>query len=537
MGIIGRPRFSSLNSFETVPSPLLVKEGGSFDGSFPTDQSSVFVISSHKPHMRELLMSLSNKVILSLIVGTCAALFAWILIDFTPLYNLTGGTVKYGTIWQVTRAQLPIASLFGMFVGLGLGFVNGLSSGSGARFRRCIGWGLLYGMVGGILGIYFGQLIYGPMHVEPSSTSGNPSVGPLVFLWNILARALGWAFIGLFIGLSQGLPVGSSKVARHGAVGGFLGGLIGGSLFEIIPYILPIGQSSGMMARGISMTVTGAFIGFFIGLVETIMKQAWIRVLKGRNEGREYIISKVRTTIGRDELSDVGLFGDQNIAPTHAAIDAVGGGRHIIRDASSKTGTFVNGQKIADHTLRDGEIIEIGSSKLEFHEKATMSRVPKKSDMFPKQPIQIPVADGVCPFCGGRKDPATGACACSVSDQSPANVTSAFPSSPYVPRPPSIADGIPRLISIGGPYIGQAFQFNKSGTTTVGRDGNQDVNIQVDTTVSRHHAHIVNEGGVFVVYDDGSSNGTSVNNTRITRQQIVPGDIVAFGSSTFRFEQ
>jgi pSer/pThr/pTyr-binding forkhead associated (FHA) protein len=59
----------------------------------------------------------------------------------------------------------------------------------------------------------------------------------------------------------------------------------------------------------------------------------------------------------------------------------------------------------------------------------------------------------------------------------------------------------------------------------------------MDSTVSRKHARVENEGGAFVVYDEGSSNGTTVNGVRVTRQQISPGDTVAFGSSMFRFEQ
>jgi pSer/pThr/pTyr-binding forkhead associated (FHA) protein len=155
------------------------------------------------------------------------------------------------------------------------------------------------------------------------------------------------------------------------------------------------------------MIVTGAAIGLFIGLVETLLKQAWIRVVQGRNEGREYVISKTRTTIGRDELSDIGLFGDQNVMPLHAVIDLAPSGRYLLRDSGNGAGTLVNGQKAPEFTLRDGDLIMVASMKLEFHEKATASRIPKPVDSA-KNPMRIPVADGICPFCGGRKHPLTG---------------------------------------------------------------------------------------------------------------------------------
>jgi len=72
---------------------------------------------------------------------------------------------------------------------------------------------------------------------------------------------------------------------------------------------------------------------------------------------------------------------------------------------------------------------------------------------------------------------------------------------------------------------------------TVGREPDRSIQLPTDTTVSRKHARIANEGGAFVVYDEGSSNGTTVNGVRITRQQLVSGDGVEFGSSAFRFEQ
>ena len=76
-----------------------------------------------------------------------------------------------------------------------------------------------------------------------------------------------------------------------------------------------------------------------------------------------------------------------------------------------------------------------------------------------------------------------------------------------------------------------------AGPTTVGREPGRDIQLPMDTTVSRRHARIENEGGAFVVYDEGSSNGTSVNGRPISRQEIVSGDAIHFGTSAFRFEQ
>ncbi|MDH7603025.1 MAG: FHA domain-containing protein [Armatimonadota bacterium] len=38
------------------------------------------------------------------------------------------------------------------------------------------------------------------------------------------------------------------------------------------------------------------------------------------------------------------------------------------------------------------------------------------------------------------------------------------------------------------------------------------------------------------MYDEGSTNGTYVNNARVTRHELANGDLVQIGSTKFRFE-
>lgn len=527
-------------------------------------------------------MSLSSKVFVSFLSTTVAAVIAWVLIDFTGLHAMV--TISHGASGDVFREQALIGALFGMFVGLGLGFTNGLSSGSARKFRRDLLWGAGVGLLGGLLGLFFGQLFFGVLYHGPDSGV----VGPIAFVGNVFARSIGWALIGLVIGLAQGLPIGSWRAARHGAVGGLIGGFAGGMLFEVLPYVLnpvlPGSADPGVISRGAGFTVTGAAIGLFVGLVETLMRQAWVRVVQGRNEGREHIISKPNTTIGRDELADISLFGDRDVLPQHAVIQLVGS-RYSIRDGGGPAGTVVNGQRVAQQLLRDGDKITIGSMDLEFHEKATATRAVPKKDAA-RQALQIPTMEGICPFCGQMKHPITGACACSIgADDSGAFTPTQTPAPPppvpgrsappasdsgwnSLPAPPMPSgqawnglppppmpsgqawNGLPappmpsaqnggsaRIIGVSGRYAGQMFPLTPSGETTVGREPGRDVMLAGDSTVSRRHARISMENGAYVVHDEGSSNGTFVNGQRISRQNLAPGDEVAFGSSGFRFEQ
>src|SRR5205085_282618 len=91
------------------------------------------------------------------------------------------------------------------------------------------------------------------------------------------------------------------------------------------------------------------------------------------NEGREILIDKEMTRIGRSELSDIALFGDPSIAKTHAVLVAKPGGQFAIEDAGeSPVGVIVNGQRIAGvQTVRNGDQIQLGGKTLVFYERLT----------------------------------------------------------------------------------------------------------------------------------------------------------------------
>ncbi|WP_050931070.1 DUF1707 and FHA domain-containing protein [Streptomyces xinghaiensis] len=56
-----------------------------------------------------------------------------------------------------------------------------------------------------------------------------------------------------------------------------------------------------------------------------------------------------------------------------------------------------------------------------------------------------------------------------------------------------------------------------------------------DETVSRFHAELVSHGGIWILRDLGSANGTCVNGRRVTDTAVVhPGDQVSFGRLSFR---
>lgn len=71
-----------------------------------------------------------------------------------------------------------------------------------------------------------------------------------------------------------------------------------------------------------------------------------------------------KTTIGRENCT-INL-NHTSVSRFHAQIDRMPDGHHILRDAGSTNGTFVNGQRVTQCILSDGDIIQIGPFKLPY---------------------------------------------------------------------------------------------------------------------------------------------------------------------------
>jgi hypothetical protein len=297
-----------------------------------------------------------------LFVYWCALCGGWTAAVGWALGRLFGGNDPLGGTGLRGMA-------LGLMIALGLGTVDALWVYSLRQFWRVAPRVLICILVGGVGGLVGGL------------------VGQILFDWKNLdvLRILGWVLTGLMVGVSVGtfdllrgwvreeaLGWAARRLFR-GGVGGAVGGLLGGALAwqmdEIGARLAP--GKAYLWSPGLTgFVVLGLCIGLLIGVAKVALKEAWLRVESGFRKGRELLLDRPELTIGRAESCDLGLFGDPAIEKLHARIYQQNG-RHLIVDAGSGAGTYVNDVRITSPTpLRAGDLIRAGAARLRFSERS-----------------------------------------------------------------------------------------------------------------------------------------------------------------------
>ncbi len=259
------------------------------------------------------------------------------------------------------------AMMLGSVLALALSVVDGLWNGmTAASMIPKAGVSIAVGGVGGLVGGFLGQALYG-------------------FSYATFFILFGWTLTGLLIGVAVGAydlllrtlrqesARGAVKKVLHGALGGTVGGLVGSLCFVGIRWFLSAltrrPADEMLSSSAVGFVALGACIGWLIALAQVILKEAWIRVEKGFRPGRELILTKPETIIGRSEGCDVGLYGAAGVEKVHARI-VQSGADYLLVDEQTAEGTYLNGNRIDGPTLlRAGDRIRVGDCELRFEER------------------------------------------------------------------------------------------------------------------------------------------------------------------------
>lgn len=255
---------------------------------------------------------------------------------------------------NVVRISTAIwSAIIALFMGLSLGLGEGVFYGSAGKALQYAAIGAGVSLVMGFISGYLAQWMYASLlGDEPSDIAA------------ALIRGLGWAVMGLGVGVAVGLIKPAGKRILYCSLGGLAGGFLGGFLFNYICMIIP----DDIVARGTAIVIMGLLIGLGVGLLEQFAKQAWLKVIRGEFEGKEYLVFAGTTSIGNNGKNTIVLFKDKLVGPHHCDI-ILEGNKYVLVDCGTPMGTVVNGMRITRHVLRQGDAIAIGNSVLVFNTK------------------------------------------------------------------------------------------------------------------------------------------------------------------------
>ena len=249
-------------------------------------------------------------------------------------------------------------SIWGGIIGASIGCTLCAAEGVVTKVSQKIFSGILvglgFGFMAGLAGGFVGQFLY-------STFGGGVSQN---IIKQIFARTIGWGILGGLIGIAQGISVGSGKKMLNGIIGGLIGGGAGGLLFDIIGPI----AGSGIASRFISLLSMGACIGYGIGLAEELRKSAWLKVVEGFMQGKEFILYKNITSIGNATKNDIVLSRDKMVAPRHAIIQLSQTG-FTIKKMNPDFELRVNERETQVARLKTGDILHIGKTVITYNEK------------------------------------------------------------------------------------------------------------------------------------------------------------------------
>jgi hypothetical protein len=134
----------------------------------------------------------------------------------------------------------------------------------------------------------------------------------------------------------------------------------------------------GSVSRCVGLMAVGLCVGVFVALVETLSREAWLRVRSGPLAGKSFVLYRSPTVIGSAPEADIYLFKDPQIDPRHAAIHRIGN-HYEVEDLGAKNATQVNSEAVGRRVLRSGDRIVVGQTILEFEERAKQSNAIQMS--------------------------------------------------------------------------------------------------------------------------------------------------------------
>jgi hypothetical protein len=280
---------------------------------------------------------------------------------------------------EVVQSRWPLALLFPLtaaLIAFGLLFSEGLTTRNWIRMieRSLLGsflaalFALLAFLPAGII-LRISQALFEAQDASNALIVTVKDLSVTHFLIYAACRSAAWACIGAATGVGMNLVRSTRTQLRNSVIGGALGGALGGLFFDPIDRFVTASMfTGGATSRLVGLLAVGLSVGIFVALVERLARDAWLRVRTGPLAGKSFILYKTPTIIGSSPQSDVYLYKDAEIDPSHASVHRVGT-VYEIEDMGTRMGTSVGGNPVRRRRLASGDQIMIGSTLLDFEER------------------------------------------------------------------------------------------------------------------------------------------------------------------------
>jgi len=225
-------------------------------------------------------------------------------------------------------------------------------------------------------------------------------------------------------------------------------------------------------------------------------------IIRDRKGERIHELVDDVTTIGRSSANIIKI-KDKKSSRHHCRI-ARAGEDFRVEDLGSRNGIELNGLQVKSQTLRVGDEIRIGETRIIFEQAVEMSA------------DEVGATIGVEPL-------AEGAAAAIVSDKTVQTDTAGGEKD----KPKYV------LEITAGRDRGKTVELGEEAVT-IGRHKTNTLQIE-DEAASNYHAEVRREEGRYIVADLGSTNGTRVAGEKIVKTTLTPGTVIQIGGAEIAF--
>ncbi len=230
-------------------------------------------------------------------------------------------------------------------------------------------------------------------------------------------------------------------------------------------------------------------------------------------------------SIGRGPRNDLALPSDGQLSTEHFRIRAASQGC-LIEDLGSSNGLFLNGRRIQQATAIDGDEIRAGQTvwilgvQPVIQQQSPLTQPKFSPRTFPAgvQPPHDATIGRVAAAPPGTPTSRT------TTDYGPDAIA------PGLRGVPAAEDQMPLQLQA---TTGESRSLAPTQMMSVGRTNLADWVFAEDAEMSSRHMEFFSTGGQWYVKDCQSSNGTFVNDLRVTEKSLSTGDEIRAGRSRF----